>query len=401
MQSNPESPATSVPNEPGMTGRRSLEDRLQAGCFNFDFFQALRLLDIQYGQKRFPRLGHSSSRSGDPIHLGQRPFLNFAPRTLDLWSPGPVDGCRFERPVLLVYFLGLFGPNGPLPLHITEHALERERARDFTLTNFTNILQHRFLCFYYRAWSSSRMAVDMDRPGHTRSARFVGSLAGVRSHDAIRSTPPRPDGKRETPKVSIPNSQSSAAGDDTSSTGDNSESWSRLFFSGHLSSRNRHAEGLASILSSYFAVPVRIEMMRGRWLELPKGAETRLASKGEAALLGQTTLLGSCVWETQGSFRVRIGPIPLKKMKRLLPGCEGACRLKRWVLDYVGPTFDWDIQLILAKEEVPDAHLNGTSLLGLTTFLKQQAAISDVETVIFNLLDEPQTSGGAPIENIA
>ncbi len=57
----------------------------------------------------------------------------FAPATLAAWEPGE-DG----RPArLLVHFFGLFGPDGPLPLHLTEYARDRRRNdRDPTLPAF-------------------------------------------------------------------------------------------------------------------------------------------------------------------------------------------------------------------------------------------------------------------------
>jgi predicted component of type VI protein secretion system len=44
----------------------------------------------------------------------------FAPAELAAWWPASGRPAR-----LLVYFFGLLGPNGPLPLHLTEYARER------------------------------------------------------------------------------------------------------------------------------------------------------------------------------------------------------------------------------------------------------------------------------------
>ena len=60
---------------------------------------------------------------------------------------------------------GLLGPNGPLPLHLTEYARERLRhAGDPTLSRFLDIFHHRFLALFYRAWAQAQPHVNRDRP---------------------------------------------------------------------------------------------------------------------------------------------------------------------------------------------------------------------------------------------
>ena len=71
---------------------------------------------------------------------------------------------------LPVNFLGLFGPNGPMPVHITEYARERQlNAHDPTLVGFLDLFHHRILSLFYRAWAVNQKAADLDRP---KDARF-------------------------------------------------------------------------------------------------------------------------------------------------------------------------------------------------------------------------------------
>ena len=47
---------------------------------------------------------------------------------------------------------GLFGPNGPLPVHMTEYARERiYHHQDTSLSAFADLFHHRLALLFYRA----------------------------------------------------------------------------------------------------------------------------------------------------------------------------------------------------------------------------------------------------------
>src|SRR3546814_18457955 len=74
----------------------------------------------------------------------------------------------------------LLGPNGPLPLHLTEYARDRLRnARDPTFIRFLDVFNHRMVSLFYRAWASARPTVRYDRPDEDRFAFSVGALFGL------------------------------------------------------------------------------------------------------------------------------------------------------------------------------------------------------------------------------
>src|SRR6185503_14337783 len=119
----------------------------------------------------------------------QKPSLRFAPANLDavtftpptlqpVGAPSPprsmIQGSR-TVPWISANFFGLFGPNSPLPPHITEYVLERElHHKDPTITAFFNIFHHRLISFFYRAWASSQKSADFDRPADQRFATYIG-----------------------------------------------------------------------------------------------------------------------------------------------------------------------------------------------------------------------------------
>ena len=149
---------------------RALEDEPH----RYGFFQALRVLECAHPDR--PRVGESTRPTEDAIRLAQEPSLAFAPATLASFQAGQ----KGFPPRLSVLFFGLFGPNGPLPLHLTEYARDRLRnEHDPTFSRFADIFHHRMLSLFYRAWAVAQPTVNFDRP---QSDRFH---LVVRGGDAV------------------------------------------------------------------------------------------------------------------------------------------------------------------------------------------------------------------------
>ena len=103
--------------------------------WTFQFFQAVRLLErILPDRSPVGRFVHPSKeivriqRAHRPPRFPQARFRNCA---------GMTDGA----PVLVVNFMGLFGPLGTLPLYYTELIRERLRAKDTTHGGVLQYLQ--------------------------------------------------------------------------------------------------------------------------------------------------------------------------------------------------------------------------------------------------------------------
>jgi type VI secretion system protein ImpH len=319
---------------------RDVLGRLAAAPWEYGFYQAMRRLEALYRDR--PRFGHSARPAQDAVRLAQEPSVTFAPSTLAGWEPA--DGGRPAR--LLVHFFGLFGPDGPLPLHLTEYARDRTRNhRDPTFQRFADIFHHRTMSLFYRAWANSRATVTFDRPEDDRFALYTGALIGI-GMESLRNRDAMPD-------------------------------LTKLHFAGHLANQTRHAEGLASILSAFFNMPVRIDCFIGSWLTLPVRDRTRLADRPETAGLGQTALLGGRVWSRQHKFRVVFGPLSLNDYLRLLPGGISFHRLIPIVRNYAGDTLVWDVNLILRRDEVPPTRLGLQGQLGWTTWLMPRRKPTD------------------------
>ncbi len=332
----------------------SLLERLEREPEKHHVFQALRILEATHPET--PRLGESRRPRQDPVRLGQEAETAFPPSTVAAFRPGEGGG-----PARLTNrFFGLFGPNGPLPLHLTAYARDRQRNhRDPTFLAFANMFTHRMMSLLYRAWASGQPAVSHDR-GEDPVADKVAALAGFHG-SGLKNRDAMPD-------------------------------LARLHFAGLLASGPRHAEGLVSILSAFFDVPVRVQQFVGCWLDLEPDDRWQL---GARTGLGRSTSLGQRVWSRAAKFRIRIGPLSLRDYERLLPGSGALERLRAIVRTYAGDELDWDVNLILAGDEVPRARLDGTTRLGHTGWIGGRLGGDDERPDAEDLFLHPGLNGTA------
>jgi type VI secretion system protein ImpH len=313
--------------------RQALLRRLADEPHRFGFFAAVRLLENAH--PGLPRVGTSLRLRDDPIRFAQSPSLSFAPATIARFTPAEGD----KPPTLHQRFFGLFGANGPLPLHLTEHARERSRRKpsDNALTRFVDMFNHRLLSLLYRAWAEASPAVSLDRPDNDPFSRWIGSLAGY--------------------------GQATLSGRDSVPDG------ARLASAGILGRSVHGAEGLERILNDFFRVPVQVHQWQPHWMRLPEDAHSRIGLRNAPVGLGQNAVVGAKVWDCQTRFRVEIGPLTLEQYKRFLPGGESMKRLRDWVLNYVGYELSCEMHLVLMKEEVPAVKLGASGALGWTSWL--------------------------------
>ncbi len=316
--------------------RAALLAELAATPWNFGFCHTLRRLDCLQPER--PRIGATVRPVDDPVRLGQQPSLRFAPA--EMAALEPATGTRPPR--LLVYFLGLLGPNGPLPLHLTEYARDRERyVGDHTFARFLDMFNHRMLALLYRAWAQAQPAISFDRPEQDRFGSYLASLSG-HSMPAFQGRDAMPD-------------------------------LAKRHYAGHLSCQTRHPEGLVSMLRHLLGLPVQIEEFVGRWLVLPPDCRLRLGETPQTGALGTTTTLGARVWDHQSKFRIRIGPLRFANYLSLLPGNAALARVKAVVRTYTGDALEWDLRPVLAEPEVPRLRLvsigGAGPRLGWTTWL--------------------------------
>lgn len=374
------------------------EARRQIACW--DWFALLRLVQCAYPDA--PRLGYGVSVKDEPLRLGQPPFFHPPSTTVaDFARHGPSEHpdeqpvsspplppeakSNASGPVAWIYshHLGLFGPHGPLPLHLTEFAHQQLRQRDAAFFAFCNVLTHRFLCLFFRAWAEGRKEMTLDRPhslspsllayarqdiaGHGEESWefFMGSLLGC-GLDSLR-------GRDRVPEEA------------------------RLFYAGHLMQQTRNAEGLRGILEHFFDMPVHVLEFQPRTLPIPESAQWKLGLEGPVGRLGWSTLVGSSVVDYQSGFRIRMGPLSLAEIEVFFPQVDGSesesfGELHDWIRFYRGKDTDpnlpagvesaWDLQLVLRGSEVPPLKLGESARLGLTTWLYSSPPQNNVDDLV-------------------
>jgi len=340
-------------------------------CCGHDFFHVVRA--IQAARRDLPLIGTSKSPQDDPLRFGQRPSLAFPPSTLDEMIAG-------ETPKLYVNFFGLFGPNGPLPLHLTQYALRRQLGqegndsrrtispsdgrppetaprgvKDTSLGDFLDVFHHRLLSLFFRAWASCQPAVDLDRGDHQRFLFFLGAFFGESVFDLSDDA----FGVAETIPLSA-----------------------KIFYAGHFAASARNAESLESILTGYFGIKTVVCEFVGCWFDLPPEDQSTLGQSPEFGALGQGLIVGSKTWDAHLGFRVRMGPMGFEDYSGLLPTETGFGRLKSWIVNYCGLELYWDVQLLLRAAEVPKTQLGRAGKLGWTTWLKTKPFVQDADNLI-------------------
>ena len=313
-------------------------DALSRAAPQFDFFQALRRLEALHRDSvDRPRFGEALRPADEPLRLGQEPSLSFSASALSRLQSS-TDGAP---PRLLVNFFGLLGPNGPLPLHLTEYARDRQRnSDDPTMARFLDLFHHRMLLFFYRAWAAGQPTASRDLPATDRFELYVGALVGL-GLTSLRHRDAFPD-------------------------------LAKLHYAGRLAPQQRNAEGLSAMVGDFFGVPAFVESFVGEWIDLPPDRRWRLGADNGPGRLGISTMLGARTWTRQQKFRLVLGPLGRAKFQSLLPGGTALPKLAALVRTYAGDELHWDLRLIL-EEKVEQPFRLGQARLSWTAWLGRAA----------------------------
>lgn len=368
------------------TNRQDLHDLIEtliAQPQGFSFYQAVRVLESAAAGKH-PRVGSSRDPSDDFVRFGQYVELEHLATDLRVCTRSGEEEDPIYR--LKSCFTGLSGPFGPMPEWMTEtlvhlsHGIPDEvlfpmgaqggglyataAVKDEGMAEFLDLFHHRMFSFLYRAWSSANMPVAFDRveTGGTRHegdvprfGHFIASTFGTGS-DQLFEHPALPP-------------------------------LARLAFAGHLACRTRHAEGLDSILTGFFRVPVEVRQYVGHWLSIPEESRCRLGESPGTGTLGESVFVGSRMWDHQQKIRIRLGPMKLSRLKDFLPDGPAHPQLAAWVDFYTSRQWVCDCQVILQKEEVPATILGKAGQLGRTCWLKSRDFEADAEDLVLSLVD--------------
>jgi len=326
-----------------------LTDILFDESYRFDFFQAVRVLERVY-QGRQP-VGYGAITTEEIVRFTTRISLTFPPSAI--YEINPPDGA--DKPAEMnVTFMGLAGLVGVLPRHYTEMILERMRQKDFTLRDFLDLFNHRFISLFYRAWEKYRFPIAYER-AVARGHRYdpvslnIFHLFGMGTR-----------GLRE--RLDVPGE-------------------TLLYYSGLMAQQPHSASALETLLGDYFGVPVKTQQFVGQWLPLAVDQRARLISQDSGQSLKAGTVLGARFWDQQAKFRLRLGPMKFGKFKNFFPKGQALKELVQLVRLFNGQQLDFDLQLVLEAAEVPSCRLgppgHDSVKLGWSTWLKTKEFIYD------------------------
>ncbi|RWO43360.1 type VI secretion system baseplate subunit TssG [Mesorhizobium sp.] len=316
----------------------------------FDFFELLRRLEQRGGL-----FGYSGRADREPARLGQHVRLSFSAKDVVEFreakdkTPGN-DGVPAR---VTVANLGLMGPEGPMPLHLTRWVLDRLSQRwftgadarqtsDTTFVDFVNILQHRMIALYYRAWADAHPAVQVERAVGGRVRAMLEAMAGT----GLPGT--------QNPDLDAVKLRQAAS----------------------LASQVDGPERLTLFLAEAFKVPVAIKEFVATWMTIPATLQTRLTQA--YAVLGRGATIGPRVFSRQSRIELRVGPLGYEEFKTFLPGGQRLKMFKQAVRDMIGESLDVDLRIVLAREAVPAPRI-GAVQLGRTTWLARPAERGDAD----------------------
>lgn len=334
----------------------TIADQLLEDPHRFGFFQAVRLLELLH-QDRTP-VGRTGPARDEILRFRAHVDLVFPPSEIAALAPVAPDErtpADEQRPAyeLTQAFFGLVGPLGVLPYPYTELVQSRRRAGDRTVGAFLDLFHHRLLSLFFRAWEKYRPALLTERGEPDRFADRLLAFLGL-GLESVQHRHDFPD-------------------------------HAFLFHASSLAQRHRNPVMLARMLGERTGLPVSVVSFRGRWLAIERADQSRVGVPRGFATLGADLVVGRRVWDEQGMFRLRVGPLSLDQFLSLDPEGPAFRRLTQLTRFYVDAEFDFDVQLVLRAEDVPACQLGAGSFprLGRTTWLLSQPAHSDAPDAVF------------------
>lgn len=306
--------------------------RVGADPKRFGFLAVLR--DAEARAPAQPRVGRSRLPGQNIVDLAHAPTLEYPAATLDGVETGATGRLRLRS-----LFLGLTGPMGPLPLHLTEYAFyERRNTRRQPFGRFIDLLTDRSLQLFFRAWGDTQPTVQASRPRDDQFAAYLALLSGA----------------------------GEGAGPDSVL-----KAGARLHYAGAFASR-RSAATIQDGLSHLLATPVKVSEFVVRWRDVEPNDRTRLGGPergGRHNGLGRGAVLGGRVRVADDTFRVTIRTASMEAYQRFMPGQSSHAKAQE-ALDALAPShLDWELQLEIDERQAPPCRLDAASRLGLTGWL--------------------------------
>jgi|PersoiStandDraft_1058852.scaffolds.fasta_scaffold06002_2 type VI secretion system protein ImpH len=330
-----------------------LIDRLIEQPYRFNFFQAVRLLDLWL---RRGRTEHGKSLDSI-LRFKNSVSLNFPPSQIEAISvhadavdSGTPAPHQLRQLRLTPAFMGFLGVNGVLPYDYTatiaaQIALNKNEAGRAFFDSFS----HRSMLLFYRAWAKSRIECR-DIAGHDSFIDLQLALAGRQERGADAAVLP-------------------------------DEVIAR--YAALIRHRPVQADLVAGVLAEYFAMPVRCQALVGAWARLDRENRTELGAQNH--VLGRGLMLGKRYWRRGAIVRLWLGPLKRADFDCFLPGGTAVKALKAMLALFALPTVAFEVRPILRATDVRPARLDGLTRIGHGAVLLTAPRSADHESAGYHI----------------
>ncbi|MFD1745006.1 type VI secretion system baseplate subunit TssG [Rhizobium helianthi] len=269
-------------------------------------------------------------------------------------EPSPLAVSGFtrtdKRNRIKTLFASLSGPVGSLPASYNQLVMREERQRSKALSAFLDVFNGRISELFADATEKYRIARWLRWQGGRDGSGFLRALLSLGGFGTRRTI-----------------SRAEVAEDVV------------LRFSGFFANRTRSASALSAMLCELTGASVRIEQFRPRWIKIPQGERSRLGQP-QGLILGGNASAGQSLRDLTGAFRLVIGPLAYADYMRLSPDSRLLREIVALTRLYVGPTLDFDVQVVLRREDVPFCQLGRAGdppRLGWNTWARTEPAVKD------------------------
>jgi type VI secretion system protein ImpH len=300
-----------------------LNDRLFEEFYRFSFYKAVNVLERLSPDKK--PLGQTFSPGQEAVRFSVKPGLSFPASDIAALKKsddgGPAD--------MAVTFMGLIGPAGVLPYWYNELAGQRMLQKDFALTAFFDIFQHRLISLFYLAWKKYQFLPNYETDAKDRFSGYLLSLLGMGTKGLADSA--------GLPCESL------------------------IFCSGLLSRQTSSSDAIEAAVETYAENPARVQQFVERVVAIEPEDQTRLGVVN--ARLGIDAVCGRQTWESQSKFRVHLGPMSFRNFVRYLPSGDMLRSTFALVKSMVDIEHEFDISVSLKRDEVPACALGGNAAI--------------------------------------
>ncbi|HCN46630.1 MAG TPA: type VI secretion system baseplate subunit TssG [Pseudomonas sp.] len=313
-----------------------LSDRLLDEAREHDFFCLLERLHHLHGDDLESAETFAADRQR--IRLGNFAGVGFP--ASDVSEARRLDGETPHQYMVQATFLGMHGPDSPLPSYYLERVAYEAGQGEGIRPAFFDFFNHRLLTLLHQAWRKYRHYIRF-RPGASDPlSQRLFALVGLKD-PAIRGATPI--------------------------------AWSRLLsFAGAVVHRSRSPGMVTGLIAHCFDLPdVGIRDFELRYTDMEAGDLTRLGRLN--GQLGQSFRVGGSVRTRHCKFTIVISNLSQTRFREFLPQGENFERLRMLVAYLLRDQTPCDLELRLCPSEVPAfslGHATGCQL-GWTSFLEQ------------------------------